>query len=141
MAKKPDWRQPSLFPTDPVEPEPEDNTTSKRSGDTHALQNDGSRTTERPDGVARAAPEGTQAPFDGGALRQGAQAKSRSLDGPALTGEAGQQPEPDRQRSAGNGSQGNGGFAQRISAERGRDAFPRRGHAVPPPSHVARLRA
>ena len=58
-----------------------------------------------------------------------------------LSHEAGQRPEPDRERSPGDSAQGAGGaFALRVSAGRERAAFPRRGHAVPPPSHVARLR-
>ena len=59
-----------------------------------------------------------------------------------LPGEAGQRPEPDRERGAGDGPQGTGGsFALRVSSGRQRTAFPRRSNGVHPPSHAARVKA
>ena len=53
-----------------------------------------------------------------------------------------QRPEPDRQRSTGNGPEGNGGsFALRVSSGWQHGASPRRGNVVRPQSHVARLKA
>src|SRR5207253_1819841 len=63
----------------------------------------------------------------------------RDLDGGAGPGEAEQRPGPDRQRGDGDGVQRPGGpFASRVGRQ---PAFPRRSDSVPPPSHVARLRA
>ena len=61
------------------------------------------------------------------ALRQGTEGQPRSLEGNSLPGEAGQRPEPDRERGTGNGPQGTGGsFALRVSAGRDGTAFARR---------------
>ena len=70
-------------------------------------------------------------------LRQGTEGQPRKLDGDAFPREAGQRPEPDRERSPGTGSQGTGGsFALRVSSGRSGTAFTRRGNGVRPKSHV-----
>ena len=75
-------------------------------------------------------------------LRQGTEGQPRSLEGNPLPGEAGQRPEPDRERGTGDGPQGTGGsFALRVSSGRERSAFARPGNGVHPKSHVARLKA
>jgi len=57
-------------------------------------------------------------------------------------GEAGQRPEPDSERSPGDGPQGiPGPFTQRVAEGRQRDAFPRRSYALHPPSYTARLKS
>src|SRR4051812_32120234 len=119
MARKPpDWRQPSLFPPDPGSspeqapadtPEPQDpSTRHPEGGNHHEVQNDSPRTaaTTAPD--AGAAPQETQAPFDPGTLRPRAEDQPRSLEGTPLPDEAGQRPEPDRERSLGDSSEGTG---------------------------------
>src|SRR5579871_2324162 len=144
MARKPpDWRQPLLFPPDPDhQPEPQDNATLKPSGDQHAVQNDRPQTSEGTEAAARTAVQGAQAPFDDGALRQGAEEQPRSLEGSARPDAAGQRPEPSGERSPGDSPQGAGGsFTLRVSSGRQRGSVPRRGHDVHPPSHVARLKA
>src|SRR5262249_58619356 len=116
MAKKPpDRRQPSLFPTDPDEStEPQQNATLKPDGENHDLQNNGSRTPAATPADARAAPQGSQAPYDDGTLRQGTADQPPGLDGTPRPDEAGQRPAPDRQRSDGNSPQEAGGsFASR----------------------------
>ena len=56
-------------------------------------------------------------------LRQGTEDQPRSLEGNALATEAGQRPEPDRERGPGNGPEGNGGsFALRVLPGRQRGA-------------------
>src|SRR5262249_32704816 len=70
------------------------------------------------------------------------QGPARSLEGAAGPGEAGQRPEPDRQRSPGDRPEGAGGFfTARLAAGGRRNAFPRRGDGVPAPSFAARVRA
>src|SRR5581483_1798113 len=144
MARRPpDWRQPSLFPPDPGDaPEPKDDATQQTNGDSHALQDDHLRTPATTPTDARAAAEVPQAADSAGELRQGTEGEPPGLDAPAHPDEAGQQPEPDLFRGAGNSRQGTGGsFARRITAEREQNAFPRRGHAVSQSSHAARVRA
>src|SRR5438128_1644235 len=127
MARKPpDWQQPSLFPTDPDKsPEPENQSHPNPEGEQHAVQDNRSRTPATTTTDTRPAPEGPEAVTDSGDVREGAEDQSRSLEGNARSGEAGQRPEPDRVRCAGDGAQGHGGsFALRITSERQRNAFP-----------------
>src|SRR4029077_6007824 len=152
MARKPpDWHQHSLFPPDPATsagqapadtPEPKDNTTKESEGDQHALQDHSPRTPATTATDARAAAEGTQATDNDGVLREGAEDQSRSLEGTSRTVEAGQRPEPDRERSPGDSPQGAGGsFALRVGDGRGRDDFARRSNGLPQKSHVERVKA
>src|SRR3984957_3728190 len=120
MARKPpDWRQPTLFPPDPdLKPEPKDNATPTE-GDDHAVQDHRFRT-----------PAGTQAPDDNGTPRQGAEDQPRGVEASAVPGQAGERPEPDSERSPGNGPPGAGGsFAARVTPG-GRNAVPGRGNGV-----------
>src|SRR5580765_2949091 len=144
MARKPpDWHQPSLFPTDPDKsPEPENLLHSKEEGDHHAVQDNRSRTPATTTADTRPATEGAEAAADSGNVREGVEDQPRRLEGNAAPGEAGQRPEPDRVRGAGDGTQGTGGaFALRISSQRQRATFPRRSNGVHPQTHVARLKA
>ena len=78
-------------------------------------------------GVARPATERRESCCRPWNLRQGTEGQPRSLEGTPVSGEAGQRPEPDRARSAGDSPQGTGGsFALRISSGRSGAAFPRR---------------
>src|ERR1019366_2987431 len=145
MARKPpDWRQPSLpFTPDPDKTtEPQDQSLSKTEGDQHAIQDDHSRTPATTAGDARTAPKGAEASADDGPLRARAEDQPRSLEGDSLRGEAGQRPEPDRERGDGDGTQGVGGsFTDRVSSGQQRTPFARRGNGVHPGSHVGRLKA
>jgi len=144
MARKPpDWRQPTLFPPDPDHsPEPQDNATPKPDGDHHAVQDDHSRTPAPTTPGARATAEGPQAPFDDGALRQGTENQPRGVEASPQPGETGQRPEPDSERSPGDGPQGiPGPFTQRVAEGQQRDAIPRRSYALHPPSYSARLKS
>src|SRR5947209_18065605 len=127
MARKPpDWHQPTLFP-DPDNTEPQDQSLPEKEGDTHAIQDHRSRTAATEAGDARPAPEGPQAANDNGAIRARAEDQPRSVEGNAGPGPAGQRPEPDRVRGAGDGAQGIGGsFAARIASERQRSTLSRR---------------
>src|SRR5271157_1468685 len=121
MARKPkDWRQRSLFSSGPgYLPEPHDNSIIHPQGDEHALQVDHTRPAAPTAADARSASQEPQTPADTGTLRQGAEEQPRSLEGNAPATEAGQRQEPDRQRSDGNGREGNGGsFALRVSPGR-----------------------
>ena len=70
-----------------------------------------------------------------------AEGQPRSLEGSPPAGEAGQRPEPDRQRSNGAGPEGPGGsFALRVESGRERSALPRPGNGAYQPSYVARLK-
>src|SRR5579864_9530875 len=141
--KPPDWHQPSLFPTDPDQsPEPQNQSHPNPEGEQHAVQDYRPRTPATETTDTRPAPEGPEAAAGSGDVRAGAEDQARSLEGNAGPGEAGQRPEPDRVRGAGNGAPGLGGaFALRITSERQRNAFPRRGNGVHPQTHVARLKA
>src|SRR5271170_881984 len=147
MARKPpDWRQPSLFTADPATSagsappqtaEPEDKSPSKPEGDHHAVQNDHPRTPATTTGVTRPAPKGPETPPDDGTLRQRVEDQPRGVEGNAVGAEAGQRPEPDRERGNGDGHQGTGGsFVQRISTGQDRSTFARRGNGLPPNSYV-----
>src|SRR5215469_2088432 len=100
MARNPrDWRQPSLFPTDPADtPEPQHNATSKSERDYHALQDHRPRNAEGPEGTPRAATPDPQAPSSNGELRPRTEGPPRALEGNAGDGQSGQQPGPDRER-------------------------------------------
>src|ERR1035441_10691716 len=144
MARKPpDRRQLPLFPPNPADSlEPQDKLSYKQEGDHNAVQDDHPRTPATTTGDARPAPQEPEAAPDTGNLRARAEDQPRNLDRNSLPGEIGQRPEPDRERSTGDGSQGNGGaFGFRVSAQRERTAFPGRSNGVRPPSHVARLKA
>src|ERR1043166_5512664 len=143
MARKPpDWRQPSLFPPHPGNtPEP-DNATQQTEGESHAVQDHHPRNAATANGTAQPAAEGPQAVAGNGDLRPRAEDQPRGLEGSADRAETGERPEPDRQRSSGDSTQGNGGsFAHRISQQRAGGAVPGRSNGVHPPSHVARLKA
>src|SRR6266852_3671574 len=134
MARKPpDWRQPSLFSSDPAKPpEPHDHTTPQPDGDDHAVQDDHLRTVATTATDPRTTPQGPEAADDPGDLRQGAEGRPRSLEGTAPANAAGQRPEPDRERGPGDSVQGTGGpFAVRVSSGRQRGESPRRGDVVP----------
>src|SRR6516165_6452710 len=118
--KRSSWNQSTLFPYDPDEsadlPQP---ARSAAKGDNDALQDDGPRTSEGADGVARATASDASTSADVGSLRGGTEGQSRRLEENSLPGEAGQRAEPDRQRSPGNGSSGTGGpFALRVASGR-----------------------
>src|ERR1700719_2483247 len=98
--KPPDWRQPSLFTSDPAKPtEPHDNATPKPDGDHHALQDDNLRTPATTHGDVRTASQGTESAADTGTLRPGIEDQPRSLERTPSGADAGQRPEPDRHRS------------------------------------------
>jgi N12 class adenine-specific DNA methylase len=144
MPKKPpSWNQSTLFPFEPGDPpEPPPPASSAAKGGNHAVQDHRPRTAEGADGVARATASDAEAPADAGDLRPGIEGRPRSLEGRPLPGEAGQRPEPDRERSPGNGHSATGGsFALRVAAERGRSALARRGNGLHSQSHVERVRA
>src|SRR6185437_5358646 len=144
MARKPpSWRQRLLFPPEPGDtPERHDNVTPDPKGSQHAVQDDDTRTPASATGDARATPQDAEPAADAGTLRQGTEDPPRSLEGSALSNEAGQRPEPDRERGSGDGSQGTGGsFAFRVTAGRNRSAFPGGSDGVRSPSHVARVKA
>jgi N12 class adenine-specific DNA methylase len=62
------------------------------------------------------------------------------VEGSAVPGQAGERPEPDSQRSPGNGPPGPGGtFAARVTPG-GRNAVPGRGNSVYPPSYATRVK-
>src|SRR5579863_802855 len=140
----PDRRQSTLFPFDNDDsPTPVNSVTSTIEGDDHALQDDSSRTPAATDGTARATAADTQAETDARNLRQGTQGEPRSLEGPIVPGQAGERPDPDRQRSPGTGSAGTAGsFIERIlAAGLRRVTLPRRGDGPHQNSHVARLKS
>src|SRR5579872_5036840 len=144
MPKKPpSWDQPTLFPLQfDNSHEPKNDVTSPVKGDDDAVHDHSSRTPATTDGVARATAADAPAPADDRSLRQGTEGQPRRVEGNALTGTPRQPSDPDRQRSAGDGSQGAGGsFAERIERERSRSTLPRRSDGIPSQSHVARLKA
>src|SRR5262245_26959770 len=135
MARKPpDWHQSSLFPTDPdTNTEPPNQSPPETEGDHHAIQDHRSRTPATTAGDARPAPEGAKGANDNGTIRTRAEDQPPSVEGNARQEEAGQQPGADHERSAGDSAQGTGGsFAARITSERQRNTFPRRGDGIYP---------
>src|SRR5271166_5883791 len=98
-------------------------------------------------GAARAASGEPDAAGDDERHRDRPESRPPRLDGRTPAGEPGARPEPDFQRSPGDGAPGPAGqpgrFALRVGAERRRngDAFPGRGDEFPPPSHAARVTA
>src|SRR5262245_26398684 len=78
--RPPDWRQPSLFPPEPVA-ESDGSSHTEPEGGNHALQD------HRPESAGEQAPdargiaEGTQATRDTGDIHQGAEGQPRVLDG------------------------------------------------------------
>src|SRR5271166_4306561 len=98
-------------------------------------------------GAARAASGEPDVAGDDERQRDRPESRPPRLDGRAPAGEPGARPEPDFQRSPGDGDPGPAGqpgrFALRVGAERRRngDAFPGRGDEFPPPSHAARVTA
>src|SRR5271165_5372915 len=113
-----------------------------------ALQSHHSGTSPAPiPGAARAASGEPDAAGDDERQRDRPESRPLRLDGGAPAGEPGARPEPDFQRSPGDGDPGPAGqpgrFALRVGAERHRngDAFPGRGDGVYPPTHAARVTA
>src|SRR5216683_5003440 len=145
MARKQTSSQQPLlpFPSDTGEmPVPQENDSPPLEGSLYAVQDDHPPTPPAASGDARATPQGSDAVADAGTLRQPTEDPPRNLEGPSLPSEAGQRPEPDRERGFGDGSQGTGElFTFRVSAERQRNAFAGRSHGVHPPSHAARVKA
>jgi hypothetical protein len=142
--KPPSWDQPTLFPFNPDDSlKPPKPLNSPPKGDNYAVQDDrpGTHATTAADGGRPA--EKPEAASDTGDLRSRAEGQPRKLAGDPLGGEAGQRPEPDRERGNGDGHQGTGGsFALRVSSGRQGNAFTRRSAGVHQQhSHVARLKA
>src|SRR5262249_245095 len=123
-------------------PESQDQAVSHPQGSEHAVQDDHSGTSATTAEDVQSVPQEPETASDGGPLRQGIEDQSSSLQGPPLAGETGQQPEPDRERGAGDSPQGNrGSFAHRVSSERDRTFFARSRNGVHPSSYAARVRA
>src|SRR5579872_2344233 len=143
MPKRPpDPRQPPLFPPDITDsPEPAKPVHSKTEGGHHAIQDDRSRAPARADGAARATAADPPPETDARHLRPGAEGQPRSLEGTPVAGEAGQRPEPDSERSAGNGPAGTAGSFALRTGRRERPAFARPGDGPYQNSYVARLKA
>ncbi len=142
--KRPGWRQPPLFPTDPGDsPEPQKSANIvHHEGDHHAVQDDHPRTSGSATQDERGTPAEPEAASDAGVLRQRTEGQPRRLEGSPPAGEAGERPEPDRQRSDGARLEGPGGsFALRVESGRHRSALPRSGNGASQPSYVARLKA
>src|SRR5262245_58322441 len=135
MARKPSTYQPLLpFPDPDDTPLPDGNVFQ---GGSHAIQDDSARTPPAASAAAQPAlPEPDAAAHDG-MLGRRAEDAPRTLEGPAVPGETGQRPEPDRERSAGTGTQGTGGLFTLRVAGRGQPALARRSDAVRPPSNAA----
>src|SRR5438874_7223863 len=112
VRKTPSWRQPLLdFPPDSAAtPEPHENIPSQPEGGPHALQDHLPRTPRAAAGNSRAAAPKSDLASDAGARRPGAEDPPRRVEGSSLPAEAGQRPEPDRERGAGAGPQGTGGL-------------------------------
>ncbi len=80
-----------------------------------------------------------EAPADTGTLRQGAEDSHEAWKETSVAGEAGQRPEPDRERGTGDSPQGTGGsFALRSPPDDSEPLSLDAGDGVPPPSHAAR---
>ena len=142
MKKKPPfWRQPTLFPLNPVDsPEPQKPICYPTEGDTHAIQDHRSGTAETANGVLQPAKDHPTVASDDGGLRPATEGPPRSLEGNPIPGEAGQRPEPDQQPGPGIGTQGNGGsFAFLVSTGRRGTADGRRRNGVSRGSHVDQL--
>src|SRR5262249_36641011 len=119
-----------------------DQAVSHPQGSEHAVQDDHSGTSATAAEDVQPTPQEPETASDGGALRQGVEGQSSSLQGLPLTGEARQQHEPDRERGAGAAPQGTGGsFALRVSPERNRALSSRSRNRVHQPSYTARVRA
>src|SRR5262249_47612620 len=143
MARKPASIQRLLFPPDPDDASaPQSIASPHTKGDRHAVQNHLPPDDPGSSGELRPAPEQSETAADAEPLRHATEDLAPGLEGTAVAGEAGQHREPDRERGAGDSSQGTGGFfASRVSAERQRSPFPRRRDGLHPPSHSARVRA
>src|SRR5487761_2225037 len=137
-TRRSSWLPLSLdFPTDSDEPAP------PHPGDHHhALQDDRPRPDRTAPGTARAAPPEPDDAASDGPARHRVEGEPRGVEGTAPPVAAGQQPDSDRQRSAGDRGQGTGGAAGfRLAPERKRDIFARRGDDPYTPSHRERVRA
>src|SRR5260370_27116068 len=109
--KPPSCRQLLLeFPPDWGDtPATQNNVPSEPKGDRY-VQDDCPRTSKATPGDTQPTPNESDAALDAGSLRQGAEGQPRDLEGPPLPGEAGERPEPDRERSPGDRPQGTGGL-------------------------------
>src|SRR5438270_316812 len=104
MARKPQPLLPFMLESPPGAgdtPAPQDNDAPHPEGDRHAIQDDGTRTHSGSAGAARPAAQEPDAPADDGAHGPRAEDPPPSLEEHPPSNEAGQRPEPDRQRSAG----------------------------------------
>src|ERR1035437_8866026 len=98
---------PLEFPPDSAgSASPPDAETLRPGGITHAIQDDSPRPDPGEPGAARAAPQQPDAAFDREFLCDRAEGQPRDVEGAAQPVEAGQRPEPDRQRGDGTGSAG-----------------------------------
>src|SRR5262245_28452873 len=102
MARKSSTYQPLLpFPDPDDTPTPDDNITAHAEGDHHAIQDDSARTPPAEPGAARAAAQGAEAASHGEPSGDRAEGPPPSLEAPPVPGDAGQRPEPDRERCPG----------------------------------------
>src|SRR5439155_1674620 len=102
MARKPEPLQPFtgfLGEATPAEAPADD--VAPAQGDHDAVQDDNSRTPAAEPAAARETPRAEDAASGAGSLRPGAEGPSPSLQGAVGQGQAGQRPEPDSERSAG----------------------------------------
>src|SRR5207248_2423466 len=107
-----------------------------------AIPNDGHGVARATSGDPRAAAPPAQASSGAGPLRGRAEDPPRRLDGSALPGEPGQQPEAGGERRPGDRPEGAGGpFRFRVAADRGSADVNRGGNGVPAPSYAARIAA
>src|SRR5437016_3976984 len=93
----------------PPEPTTPDTIPLKLEGGAHAVQDDGTRTAGAAAGDVRAAAQAADVAADDGTAGQRVEGQPPSVGGNARPGEAGQRPQADRQRSAGDSAEGTGG--------------------------------
>jgi N12 class adenine-specific DNA methylase len=135
-------RQPALFSTDAGEIPFQDAVPSQPEGDINAVQVYRPSASGAISGVERATPQQAHASADDGATRPRVEDLPRGVEGHPHSEDAGQRPEPDRERGDGNSPEGIGGsFVLRVSSRRQRNIFPRRGNGIYPQSHAAQVAA